>query len=128
VFFSELLPVIHCINTVPISLILPEFVHRACELYRTVESTYQFVDKYCQMRVHHQRSEIRAVPADEAMASQLKVESGAPLLRVEEVAYSPEVQPVFYGLNHFRGDMVSFEQLRRPALNIAPEPLAINGS
>jgi len=121
-FFSESVPVIYCVNIVPLALMEPEFVGQARELYEAAESTYQFLDRRCHVRVNHQRSEIRAVPAEELMARQLDCRPGIPLLRVEEVGYTTDAQPVFYGLNHFRSDMVSFQQLRHPVLNITRGP------
>jgi hypothetical protein len=50
----------------------------------------------------------------------LRCDVGAPLLRVEEVGYTAELQPVFYAMNHFRADMISFRQVRQPVLNIGP--------
>jgi GntR family transcriptional regulator len=122
-FYSESVPMIHSVNVVPLSLVEPAVVRRADELYETSESTYQFLDRWCHVRVNHQRSEIRAVPAEEAIARQLGCQPGIPLLRVEEVGYTSDAQPVFYGLNHFRGDMVSFQQVRHPVLNIVRAPI-----
>ena len=119
-FFSGNNPVIHCVNIVPLSLVEPNSVTDACGQFEAVESTYEFLDQCCHRRVHHQQSEIRAVPANEKMAQMLSCEAGAALLRVEEVGYSSELQPVFYGLNHFRGDLVTFRQVRHPALSIGP--------
>jgi GntR family transcriptional regulator len=122
-FFSESVPVIHCVNVVPLALLEPAAIGRASELYEASESTYQFLDRWCHVRVNHQRSEIRAVPAEELMALQLDCGPGIPLLRVEEVGFTADAQPVFYGLNHFRGDMVSFQQVRHPVLNITRAPM-----
>jgi GntR family transcriptional regulator len=119
-FFSDNNPVIHCVNIVPLRLVEPNTVADACGRFESVESTYEFLDQFCHRRVHHQQSEIRAVPADEKMARLLGCEAGAALLRVEEVGYSSELQPVFYGLNHFRGDLVTFRQVRHPSLSIGP--------
>ena len=112
--------VIHCVNIVPVSLLDANSAKNACEQFESVESTYQFLDQCCHRRVHHQHSETRAVPATEQMARLLCCEVGAALLRVEEVGYSSELQPVFYGINHFRGDLVTFRQVRHPALSIDP--------
>ena len=119
-FFSEDHPVIHCVNIVPLGLVEPNTVANACERFEAVESTYEFLEQFCHRRVHHQQSEIRAVPADEKMARLLGCATGTALLRVEEAGYSSELQPVFYGLNHFRGDLVTFRQVRHPALSIGP--------
>jgi GntR family transcriptional regulator len=120
IFLSAAVPVIYCVNLVPLNLLEAEFVEKACELFAATESAYQFLDRWCHRRVHHQQSEIRAVPANEKIARLLGCETGTALLRVEEVGYSSELRPVFYGLNHFRGDLVTFRQVRHPALSIGP--------
>ena len=119
-FLSGGIPVIHCANVIPLSLVEPGSVEKAAELFRGAESAYQFIAHYCHHRVHHQQSETRAALADEKLAHLLQCQLGAPLLRVEEVAYNAELRPVFYGLNHFRGDLVAFRQVRHPALTIGP--------
>jgi GntR family transcriptional regulator len=112
--------IIHCVNIVPVSLLDTSSATNACVQFESVESTYQFLDQCCHRRVHHQQSETRAVQADATMARRLSCEVGAALLRVEEVGYGSDLQPVFYGLNHFRGDLVTFRQVRHPALSIGP--------
>jgi DNA-binding GntR family transcriptional regulator len=121
-FYAGENAVIHCVNIVPVSLLDTSSAANACGQFESVESTYQFLDQCCHRRVHHQQSETRAVQADETMARLLRCEAGAALLRVEEVGYSSELQPVFYGINHFRGDLVTFRQVRHPALSIGPFP------
>ncbi len=120
IFLSGAVPVIHCVNVVPLHLIEPGAVEKAAALFGTAESAYQFIEQYCHHRVHHQQSETRAVLADEKLARVLQCQPGAPLLRVEEVGYSAELLPLFYGLNHFRGDLVAFRQVRHPTLTIGP--------
>ena len=55
----------------------------------------------------------------EKLAALLACRAGDPCLQVEEVAYSADLAPLFYGLNHFRGDTVSFRQIRRPTLSLS---------
>lgn len=119
-FLSGAIPVIHCVNIVPVHLIEPGSVEKAAELFGAAESAYQFIEQHCHHRVHHQQSETRAVLADEKLTRLLQCQLGAPLLRVEEVGYNAELLPVFYGLNHFRGDLVAFRQVRHPAVSIGP--------
>lgn len=118
VFLASSAPAIHCINIVPLALVDIVFVEQAARLYESAESPYQFLDRYCHRRVHHQQSEIRAIAADERLGRLLQCDRGAPLLQVEEAGYTAELQPVFYAMNHFRGDMVSFRQVRQPMLSI----------
>jgi GntR family transcriptional regulator len=116
-------PLIHSYNAVPVALLPEELRGQARELGWQAESTYRFLQAYCRTTVHHQQSEVRAVAATADLAALLVVQSGAPLLRVAEVAYNQELMPVFYGLNHYRGDMVSFRQMRRPAMTIGHDSI-----
>jgi DNA-binding GntR family transcriptional regulator len=111
-------PTILSVNALPVGLIQPGFREQAQELGAHAESIYRFLETYCNCRVHHQQSEIRAVAADEGIAPLLGITVGAPCLRVEEVGYSDNLAPAFYGLNHYRGDMVSLRQIRRPTISI----------
>lgn len=117
--FSASIPIIHCANYVPLCLVEPSLVDRAADLFGAAETNYRFLERHCNRTVHHQQSEISAVEADEVLAAFLECRVGAPLLRVEEVGYASDLVPVFYGVNHFRGDLVKFRQLRRPSIDIA---------
>jgi GntR family transcriptional regulator len=111
-------PLIHSINAIPLALLPVDAQARAAELAGACDSTFRFLEEHCHCRVHHQQSEIRAVTSDEKLAALLAYRTGEPCLQVEEVAYSADLAPLFYGLNHFRGDTVSFRQIRRPTLTL----------
>lgn len=111
-------PLIHSFNATPLNLLPVEMRPRATELAAGCDSTFRFLEEHCHLRVHHQQSEIRAVVADDELAGRLVCHAGDSCLQVEEVAYSSDLTPLFYGLNHFRGDAVSFRQIRRPALSL----------
>lgn len=111
-------PLIHSVNTTPLALLPAESQPRAVELAGGCESTFRFLEEYCRSRVHHQQSEIRAAITGEKLARELACRVTDPCLQVEEVAYSANLTPLFYGLNHFRGDTVSFRQIRRPTINL----------
>ena len=112
-------PLIHSLNATPLALLSTESQPRGAELAGSCDSTFRFLEEHCRSRVHHQQSEIRAVNTGEKLASLLACHSGEPCLQVEEVAYSADLAPLFYGLNHFRGDTVSFRQIRRPTINLS---------
>jgi GntR family transcriptional regulator len=83
-------------------------------------SVYQFLQKYCQYDVSYQTSEVHALNASESIANHLQTETGAPLLHVAEIAYAREGLPLFYATHYFRGDRVSFRQIRIPTFTIEP--------
>lgn len=111
-------PLIHSLNATSLALLPAELQERGAELAGSCDSTFQFLEEHCRSRVHHQQSEIRAVTASDKLASLLACRAGEACLQVEEVAYGADLAPLFYGLNHFRGDTVSFRQIRRPALSL----------
>jgi GntR family transcriptional regulator len=117
-FFAGSVPVIHCVTTIPMHLIDQSKHATVTSDYQHSESPYQFLEQHCGRRVHHQRSEVRAVLADARLADLLQWEVGQPLLWMEEVGYDSDLTPLFHGVNHFHGDQVSFLQVRRPALSI----------
>lgn len=111
-------PLIHSRNAVPLALLPVDLQAQGAELAGTCDSTFRFLEEYCHLRVHHQQSEIRSVLTSEKLASLLACRATDPCLQVEEVAYSVDLAPLFYGLNHFRGDTVSFRQIRRPTISL----------
>lgn len=116
--YSEAVPVIHSYNAMPLRLLPEGLQSKATELATTTDSIYQFLERYCNVRVHHQQSEVGACLAGEALAPLLECQPGDPCLRVEEVAYSADLTPLFFGRNYFRGDVVTFRQIRRPFISI----------
>jgi len=82
------------------------------------EPIYRFLKEQCNRKVHHQTSEIRAVLANESLAAPLACRAGDPLLQVEEIGFSQEQIALFYARHHFRGDQVSFRQIRIPSFTI----------
>ena len=118
VILTASVPTILSVNALPVELIQPAFREQAHELGTHAESVYRFLETYCNCRVHHQQTLIQAVAADKRIAALLGIAAGAPCLRVEEVGYSDDLTPAFYGLNHYRGDMVTLRQIRRPTISI----------
>ena len=111
-------PVIHSFNALPLAVLPPEAQAEGAALAAASESTFKFLEIHCHRRVHHQQSETRAALVGERLAALLGCQPEDPCLLVDEVAYSVDLMPLFYGLNHFRGDSVSFRQIRRPTLNL----------
>jgi DNA-binding GntR family transcriptional regulator len=117
-FSATSAPVIYSINVIPVALIEPGTRALLESGYSYTESTYEFLQRKCNQKVHHQRSAVRAVPADEQLARTLNCQAGDALLCLEEVGYSSDLTPLFYALNHFPGSAVSLLLERAPAFNI----------
>jgi GntR family transcriptional regulator len=118
IFLAGSGPIIHCVTTIPMHVVEKSRQATVASDYPRSESPYRFLEQHCGRRVHHQRSEVRAVLADARLADLLDWEVGQPLLRMEEIGYDSDWTPLFHGVNHFRGDEVSFLQVRRPPLSI----------
>lgn len=116
VFLANAAPVIHSANFVPLDLVEPYYQEKFRAEYQCGQSIYEFLQQRCSSRVYNQKSEIRAVLADERLANLLSCSPGTPLLQVEEIGYGSKMKPVFYGLNHFQGDKASFVEMRHPTV------------
>jgi GntR family transcriptional regulator len=116
-FVANDTPVIHSATAIPRAFIEPGAGPTlARDEYE--KTTYQLLEAQSGRRVHHQESDVRAVAADDDLAAVLRVPPGAPLLEVEEVGYDLEQAPLFHAIHHFRGDLVSFRQIRTPSFTI----------
>lgn len=58
-------------------------------------------------------SEVGAVAAGGSLAEWLGIESGAPVLRLDETFYMRSGEPVLFSVNHFRTDKVGFHIVRK---------------
>lgn len=118
-YLANATPVIYSQTAVPRNFVeSPDELASASDLY--YDPIYQVLKECGNRRVNHQNSEMRAVLADDKLARWLDCQPGAPLLQLEEIGYDLDQTPLFYALHHFRGDQVSFRQIRRPTFLIDP--------
>lgn len=116
-FFADRVPVIHSLTRLAVEIIAAANSEPLSEAsYR--KPIYQLLEEYGHRKVHHQNSEIRAVLADETLSRLLECGPGDPLLQVEEIGYDLDQTALFYALHHFRGDRISFRQIRIPSFTI----------
>jgi GntR family transcriptional regulator len=117
-FFADDIPVIYSHTLLPGQLLETDEqnLNLTEEAFR--DPIYKVLAERCGHKVHHQTSEIKAVLADMSLAELLDCRAGDPLLQVEETGYSQAQTALFYALHHFRGDQVSFRQIRIPSFTI----------
>jgi DNA-binding GntR family transcriptional regulator len=115
-FLADSLPVIYSTNFVAFELVQPDRRETVISGYNCADSIYEFLQQRCNSKVYNQKSEVRAVLADEKKARLLNCSAGDPLLTVEEVGFGLKMKPIFYGVNHFRGDIVRFAEMRHPTV------------
>jgi GntR family transcriptional regulator len=97
----------------PITLVTTFLPYQLCpkllEVDLTHRSLYQFIEEECNVFIARGKRTFEAVAAGEQEAQLLRVEKGAPLIRLESVSYTAEGLPVevYYALH--RGDRSRFE-------------------
>ena len=117
-FFADETPVIYSYTLLPCQLMQARSHSLGLTEEAFREPIYRLIEEHCGHKVHHQTSEITAVLADTSLAELLDCRPGDPLLQVEEIGYSLEQTALFYAMHHFRGDQVSFRQIRIPSFTI----------
>lgn len=75
----------------------------------TERSLYDCLEQDFELRIARGRRLIDAIVADEYQADMLKIESGAPLIRVESVSYLEDETPIEYFVALFRADRSRFD-------------------
>jgi GntR family transcriptional regulator len=73
------------------------------------QSLYAFLRESCGLEIAHGRRSIEAVPASEYEAGLLRVDKGAPLIKLESVSYLVDDTPLEYYHALHRGDRSRFE-------------------
>lgn len=119
-FLADNDPVIYSVTALPGGLVEPD-TQGVLSQARYRQPVYQLLEEQSQHKVHHQQSEIKAVPAGRGLAELLACQPGDPLIQVEEIGYALDQTALFYALHHFRGDRVSFRQIRVPSFTITPQ-------
>lgn len=89
-------PVIYCVDILAVSLIKKKY--QAEELEQPI---FYFLQQYCDAVPFMDLTDIRAMVADEALAQVLQVEEGTPILRMDEVDYDVEGNPIICSREHF---------------------------
>jgi GntR family transcriptional regulator len=113
VFFADQLPVLASWTAVP-----QDLLHMPLSGDDYEQSTYRLLEQRGGRQVQYQRSDVRAVLADIRLSTLLQCRRGDPLLQLEETAYDESQTPLFYALHQFRGDQVSFRQIRIPTIAV----------
>jgi GntR family transcriptional regulator len=118
---------IRSLDGIPFTLDNCYLVARLCpELRHTplCGSLYQWLSDACDLPIVHCTDTLVATIADRAMAAFLDVAPGAPLMRIDRVAYTRGDLPLHLAVNSVRGDRCRF----RVALAGAPAHLEVAGA
>jgi GntR family transcriptional regulator len=125
---SELIHIqrVRSLEGVPFTLDNCYLIARLCPELRHTQlsgSLYQWLSEARDLPVVHCTDTLTATVADRAMAAVLDVMPGAPLMRIERIAYTRGDLPLHLAVNNVRGDRCRF----RVALAGAPAHLEYAG-
>jgi GntR family transcriptional regulator len=73
------------------------------------QSLYAVLEDKYNIALDHGRRSIEAVPAGAAVARELGIARGAPILLLRSTAYDREGRPIEHFIGHHRGDLSRFE-------------------
>ena len=108
VFLASGQPAIYVVEYLPTDLIQ--------EPYQPVEleqPLFRFLEERCRSPVDYILSEIIPVQADDEVARLLDVTPGSPMLKFDEVFYSPKNKPLGQAIIYFRDPLIRFHALRK---------------
>ena len=118
-FLADDQPVIYSETRLPFALIAHDAEAAALATAVYQKTIFEIMQIHGRHAVHHQTSEIQAITAEGKLAEVLNCDLGAPLLVVEELGYSAAQAVLFYAVHYFRGDRISFRQIRVPTFMVA---------
>lgn len=74
---------------------------------------FDFLDKYCNIEIYMDLTEVRAVRAEQAVADWFGIEPGAPVLYMDEVGYTFRGEPVLYSSEFYKDNALRHMVLRK---------------
>ncbi|TFJ94714.1 GntR family transcriptional regulator [Lentibacillus salicampi] len=103
---ADNVPVVFCIDKLPVGLIPLDCVHKADSLFKLME---EFSGKHIAYAVTY----IEPVSYHDRIYDILKCDPEQSLLLLKQMHYTDEDEPVLYSANFFRSDLFSFHVLRK---------------
>jgi GntR family transcriptional regulator len=107
-FLEDDQPVILTLNRIPRALIAEPFAEAAFH-----EPIYAFLWDYCRQSLAYYVSDIIPIVATPALAADLGVAAGTPLISFAEVGFSEDNQPIVRAASYFRDDLLRLRLIRR---------------
>lgn len=101
-------PAIYCEDILPRAMLKQQVPAEAMN-----RPIFEVLQQYCGTSAYLDLTELHAVVADEALAAQLRLAVGTPVLRLDEVDYDIEGKPVFYSRQFFVEGLIRFTILHK---------------
>jgi GntR family transcriptional regulator len=115
IFCADEIPVIYCVNSLPLTHLGQGLVDTILEAPETLEPIYEFFEQRVGYRVELHLSSIHVTMADStSFHSDLPLDPSEPVLVLDSVAYTGDGQPLFhtYEYHHHPDDMMTLELVR----------------
>jgi GntR family transcriptional regulator len=107
-FLANSQPAIYCLDFIPQYLIIQPYTET--ELQPPI---FDFLQQRCGQATVQNLAEIIPEVTSETLAALLNMESGQPLLRIDEVGYNEEGAPVIFTRAYYRDQFIRFSVLRK---------------
>lgn len=101
-------PAIYCEDVIPQCLIKESYTEDDLK-----NPIFNFLQKRCGISVYLDITDIRPIVANAALAEVFQIQTGAPLLNMEEVDFDHDGKPVFYSNQYFVDGVFRHTVLRR---------------
>lgn len=101
--------VIYCSDYISKSLIIDNSYTEA-DLH---EPIFHFLEKFCDSRVYMDLTEVKAVAAEKWLAEIFEIETGDPIMHMDEVGYNFSGDPVIYSDEYYKSGIFSHTVLRK---------------
>jgi len=115
IFCADEIPVIYCINSLPLIDLEQELLETILDAPETLEPIYEFFERRVGYRVEMHLSSIRVTVADSTrFHGGLPLDPAEPVLVLDGVAYTGDGQALFhtYEYHHHPDDMMTLELVR----------------
>lgn len=119
VFEASGKPVIFLINILPLKLLKggsPQELLAEGSLHAAI---YTILDRWFGQKVAYQISSVSAVTAGAEIAQRLRCPLGSALLRMEDVGYNDDQEPVLYADVYYMTGTFEFQMIRKPVYTVS---------
>lgn len=118
VFKADGMPVIYCLNVIPLALLSEDQRNQVLENIRAVWPIYTVLERIFNQQIAFQISDVSACIAGEEVGRMLNCLPNTALLRLQDVGFNENQQAVFYADVHYIPGLIQFQLVRKPVYSL----------
>lgn len=118
VFKANEMPVIYCLNAVPLALANHGMSADLAQQVDAKLSIYTVLERWFDQQIAFQISDVSACVAGDENSGRLNCSSATALLRLEDVGFNDGEQPVFYADIYYIPGLIQFQLVRKPIYTV----------